>query len=543
METYLQQGPVPSPWEQKHEHLFRRLTWLFLAVGVLWRSVRYLLCFPIWGDEASLTLNFVGNDYYGLTQSLHHGQVAPLFFLWGELTVYRLLGSSELAMRLLPYLAGLGSLLLFTRLAWVTLTPLARTMAVGFLAVSIWPVSMGALVKPYAFDLFTSALLITLAVEWLRCPERLRWLVLLAGLTPVALLFSYPVVFVAGAISIALLHPIWRGGWKPRSIYLVFNLLMVGAFAGHYLLVSANHLNTPINGTTTEVGMDVYWKDAFPPRSVGPLIPWLLDAHTGQAFAHPLGASKGGSVLTTFLVLAGVWWFRRLGSLRPHTGATGLLLICLVPLGLNLIAAFLRKYPYCASGRLSQHFAPGIILLAGAGLSGLLHTWIHREEVRLRWATVWAAALALIGVVGAVRDVATPYRARHDVAIRQTCHEIHQVVGPDRTLVVGQPRGTVDSVVAWYLERHHPKIVWIDPAASTLSLDPDRHVLLRWELTHTTHVPPFSVTTNQSTEPELREVVRYHHPVRAFNGCTVMSYRLFEPDGRLAIQSNRGPGF
>ncbi len=93
-----------------------------------------------------LCLNFLGADYWGLTQHLHHCQVAPLLFLWGELTAFQFLGSSELALRLLPYLASLGSLLLFWRLTRLTLPPLAGTMALGFLAVSTRCISQSGLI-------------------------------------------------------------------------------------------------------------------------------------------------------------------------------------------------------------------------------------------------------------------------------------------------------------------------------------------------------------------------------------------------------------
>src|SRR5262249_5750228 len=155
-------------------------------------------------------------DYLGLTRGLRNCQVAPLLFLWGELTSLRLLGPSELSMRLLPFLTGMGSLILFWRLAQATLPPLARTIAVGFLAVAIWPVSMGAFTKPYTLDLFMSLLLILPALHWLQRPQQPRWLILLMLATPLAIFSSYPVVFVGGAISLALVATAWRQGWKTR---------------------------------------------------------------------------------------------------------------------------------------------------------------------------------------------------------------------------------------------------------------------------------------------------------------------------------------
>src|SRR5262249_27163941 len=159
------------------------------------RLLRYGLQFPFWGDEASLCVNFLGRDYLGLTRMLEGNQVAPLFFLWGELTAYRLLGPSELAMRLLPLLAGLASLGVFWHLARSTVGPRAAVLAVGLLAVARWPVTMCAVVKPYSCDLLVSLTLLVGAVHHLRRPNEVRWLALLTLLVPVALLCSYPSVF------------------------------------------------------------------------------------------------------------------------------------------------------------------------------------------------------------------------------------------------------------------------------------------------------------------------------------------------------------
>ena len=62
-----------------------------LFVGLLWRTVRLLVEFPIWGDEAMLLVNVVDRDYHALTQTLSFVQVAPLLFLWGEKTAVVLL--------------------------------------------------------------------------------------------------------------------------------------------------------------------------------------------------------------------------------------------------------------------------------------------------------------------------------------------------------------------------------------------------------------------------------------------------------------------
>src|SRR6516225_5249617 len=165
----------PRPW--------RNLVPLLLLLGISWRALRYFLQFPIWGDEAFVCLNLLDRDYLELVQPLRFWQVAPILFLWSELAAYRLLGGGELALRFLPFLAGLGSLFLFWRLVRSTLSPAAGTLAVGFLAVAYYPVRHSCVVKPYAFDLFFALALLVVGASWLRQPQR-RWLVVLALLVP-----------------------------------------------------------------------------------------------------------------------------------------------------------------------------------------------------------------------------------------------------------------------------------------------------------------------------------------------------------------------
>ena len=122
-----------------------------LVLGVVWRTARYLLQFPIWGDEAHIALNVLDRNYLELLQPLRFVQAAPLLFLWAERTAYQLLGSSELAMRLLSFLGGLGGLLLFWRLAR-TVTPWAASAASPMPAAAwdkLTPASTGR-ISPFA---------------------------------------------------------------------------------------------------------------------------------------------------------------------------------------------------------------------------------------------------------------------------------------------------------------------------------------------------------------------------------------------------------
>jgi hypothetical protein len=438
--------------EQSDRLLLGRLTLLLLAVGVLWRLLRYLLRFPMWDDEAFICLNFLELDYLGLTRGLHNCQVAPLLFLWGELTSLRLFGTSEFSMRLLPFAAGMASLFLFWRLARATLPPLAQTMAVGFLAVAIWPVSMGAFTKPYSLDLFMSLLLLLPAVHWLQRPQQLRWLVLLTLATPLALFSSYPVAFVAGAISLALLLKAWRRGWKGRLLWSTYNTVLLTAFLGHYLLAGQSQLHSPDKGATTEQGMQAFWAEGFPPAQPLALVKWLVLIHTGQMMAFPLGAQDGGSIVTTLLFLVGIrhfWTSRRMA----------LLMLCLAPFGLGLLAAVLHRYPYGASCRLSQHLAPAICLSAGMGAAVLLER-LRSAKHRRRWILGVSMALVFVGVGGIIRDLVHPYRTLEALWTRQVMQTLAAEMRSDAPIVVLNKREEMDALFRWYLEQYGDRVSW-----------------------------------------------------------------------------------
>jgi hypothetical protein len=429
-----------------------RLTLGLLLLGLLWRGVRFALGFPIWGDEAMLGMNIARFDHAQLAQHLENCQIAPLLFLWGERSVWSWLGSGELAVRLLPFLAGSLALVLFWRWTRRLLDPFACLCAVGYLAVAIWPVSMSTLLKPYSFDLLMPMLLLVPATCWLLAPDRPGWLMLLTALTPLTMLGSYPAAFVAGAVALALVGPAWRQGWQARGWFAAYVLAMLGSFA-LALHVGNNQLHSTTNGVDTAAGMDWYWNDSFPPSSPWDVPLWLLVQTSGQMTAYPVGGSNGASLATVAMCVLGC-------ALLVRRRSWAKLTLCVAPILLNLLAAFLHRYPYGASGRLSQHLAPGICLLAGLGLSDL----VRRLDVSFRspgrGAVRVAAIFALVGVIGLARDVRFPYRDPGCAWMRDTMTAVRQHVGPADPVVICTPIQRIESVFAWYWLNEGPRVGW-----------------------------------------------------------------------------------
>jgi hypothetical protein len=459
--------------------VWRRWTLLLLAVGLAERLVRYLLCFPIWGDEAFICLNLMDRDWAGLAGRLRFEQVAPLLFLWGEKAAYLALGSAEWSLRLLPLLAGMASLLLFARLARLTLWPAAALTATGILAVAYYPVRHGCEAKPYSFDLLMSLLLLLPAASYLRFPQRRSSLVCLVVLIPFVLAASYPAVLTAAAVSLSLFACVWRqrdrGTWL---LYLAYNGLMGAAFLGLYLGVGREQSRSMLEGSSG------YWDVTFPPGEPLALVRWFFDVHAGNMLAYPAGGRNGGSALTLLLCLTGaVHLARRRRAL--------LLLLC-APLALTLLAAALRKYPYGGSARVAQHLAPSICLLAGAGLVALLGRLTRYAVLHRRCLRVVSAGLVLFGCIGMVRDLHKPYKTPSDQRARAFVRRVLRDAGPNPLYVLAAPRRLYPSF-EWYLRLEGSRVSWVDSLAET-NLDTEQQF---WCLCFTTNEAPDTLLPQQ----------------------------------------------
>lgn len=405
-------------------HRLAALTWAFVGLGVLLRVGRYALDFPLWWDEAFVAVNLLRRGYLDLLRPLDYGQVCPPLFLWVELAAVRLLGFSSWSLRFFPLACGVGSVFLFRHAAGRVLSGVPLLLATAIFAVSFYPIRHAADVKPYASDLLAALVLLALAIEWLREPERPNWLWALAAAGPVAVALSHPAAFVAGGVGLALAPAAWRTDrLGVRAALAAFGLATVGAFAALFVAC------TGAQARATLPAMRPEWAASFPPLD-GPLAlgRWLVATHTGNLFAYPCGAARGVSTLTFSLcVVAAVALWRR--------GRTTVLAACLMPFGLGLVAAAMRRYPYGGaahggSTRFMQYLAPGICLLAGLGAATVLG-WLPYPRRRLILLRAVLVALVAVGIVPLAQDLARPYRSVHARRSRQFARDFWPALARD----------------------------------------------------------------------------------------------------------------
>ncbi len=385
----------------------------FIGLGALAQLTRYLLRFPLWDDEAFLAVSYFDRNFWQMLQPLEYHQVAPLLYLWVQWSVMQLFGVNEYSLRLFSLVCGLSSLGLFGWVSGQLSRGIPRRLAVGMFCVA-YPVTRYAVeAKQYAADLMVALLLTGVAIALLKRSDRRHWYGVLLVLTPLGIGLSFPAVFVAGGISLAMACAALRSKqrWAGWLAWGAYSGVVLASFAAVF------HVSAAAQSADNLEYLRRCWADAFPPLVISQpwlLAKWLLVTHTSEMFSYPIGGARGASVITAVCAAVGAYqlWRQRRWEW---------LLMCLVPLGLNLIAAALHRYPYGAHVRFALYFAPWVCLLAGAGLTRCLwiglrgHADARRGELLFQTRLqLVLGLLALLAPITMVRDVMHPYKTPGD---------------------------------------------------------------------------------------------------------------------------------
>jgi 4-amino-4-deoxy-L-arabinose transferase-like glycosyltransferase len=407
------------------QHWLARATWAFVSLGVLLRIARYAMNYPLWWDEAFVAVNLIRRGYVDLLRPLDYGQVCPMLFLWCELTAVKLLGFSEWSLRLFPLVSSIASLILFRCVAGRIVRGVPLLLAVAIFAVSFHPILHAADVKPYASDLLAALAIIAVAIEFLKAPERARWLWAFAVIAPVAIGLSHPAIFVAAGTMLGLAPAVVTA--RRRELWIAYATSSLASLTAFIVLYT---VFTRAQAAANLAAMQTQWEAAFPPvNDPLALVRWLVTVHTGSMFAYPCGGEKGASSLTLvlFIMGAGALWFRR---------RKAVVLTCLAPFAIAFAAAALKRYPYGgpvphgSPARVMQYLAPTICLFAGIGAAFFLEFFRYPRVAPQALRTI-LVFLAAIGIVPLAADAFHPYRAIHAQRARQFARQFWPQIAQD----------------------------------------------------------------------------------------------------------------
>jgi hypothetical protein len=392
-----------------------RATIALIAINGLWRTVRYSLAFPIWGDEAFVIVNLLRRDFIGLFSPLEYGQILPLGFIWAEYAATQLAGTSEWALRLVPYILGLTSMLFFHRFVRQFVDRRTALLAVAVFAASYYPVRHATEVKPYAADLLLSMILMHLGWAIHQSPDSMRRWITLSVVAALSLWFSYTAVFVAAGVSLLLMVDLARRRTAQTiTRCLALNASIALSFALLFIFYARPHaLAIWVPGATTTVET---WGGGFPFAKGLAYFPiWFLKTHTGNMLAYPVGGRDGGSTFTFFMVL--------IATVTLYRTRRDLLLLLLSPLPFVFAAAVLQRYPYGYSARLSLYMAPPFCLMFAIGIMTLFKTLVPRRHVPGA-IIITATVMACIAVGGIVADLLEPYKTFSDQENRRVMRDL-----------------------------------------------------------------------------------------------------------------------
>ncbi len=193
---------------------------VLVALGILIRLVVYAQDRSLWMDEASLFYNLKGMPVLDFSSPLTGDQLAPLGFMITERALIAVLGASRHAVRLLPFICGIGSLLFFAHLAPRILSRRAALVALVLFALSDDLIYYSSELKPYSQDLLMGLVITVATVDSLGKPARGRCAAALALLVLIGPWFSFASAFIlAGCGGTLILESIVSGRLRDAGIW------------------------------------------------------------------------------------------------------------------------------------------------------------------------------------------------------------------------------------------------------------------------------------------------------------------------------------
>jgi len=171
-----------------------------IAIGIGLRLRQLLADRGLSLDEAYLSLNLLHRPFVALFDQLDFQQAAPDGFLVVQKLVISGLGSSEYALRLVPFVAACVALVFMLFLAREAVSLLVALLAVVLFAFSEPLIYYAASNKQYAVDVFLAVVLLWLGIRLSNRPERSPALVMYAGSGAAAIWVSHPSVFVLSGV-------------------------------------------------------------------------------------------------------------------------------------------------------------------------------------------------------------------------------------------------------------------------------------------------------------------------------------------------------
>jgi len=374
-------------------------------VGIGLDISQWAVALPLWVDEERIALNVRDRPIADLAGTLWFGQSAPLGWLALERAVMVGLGTGERALRLVPLLFGIGTLV---AAVWVGRRWMGRAAAIVFVLLC-W---VGRQLAHYRFefkhytaDIFFGLTIPALAawvVEADSARARTRRALIWWAAAAIGLWFSNGALLVTPTCALFLLVYLWRrDGVRGAVSFSAAWLPWLVSFGLHYRLsLRYTHHNEYLRS---------YWAADVLPSSAGMVesLRWLVDR------LQPLAVDPGGTLLW-----ASLWISALCGLVFARKRTLGFALLGVPPSAF----AFAALVPL--SQRQSIWIVPalyaGVALLIDCAIRSCKDTFVRRS---------WSLLILSLGLlfVEARLCVDIYHRGRSEVEARLHATHKHQL--------------------------------------------------------------------------------------------------------------------
>lgn len=219
--------------------------YIILSLGILLRLFHYFYDRSLWMDEIYLSSSFSHFSYADLaTKILDYEQKSPVAFLWIVKWSVNTFGYHEKALRLVPLIAGIISLLLFTKVIRHFVESWAQVLALCIFALSPALIYHSVEIKQYSMECLATVIALDLYIRYKDSTlwkDKIYWGIFGA----ITLWFSFSVIFVLAGIAcgISLTYLISKN-WKSLFSHAVTFFIWLGSFLLNFFLFTHKHADS-----------------------------------------------------------------------------------------------------------------------------------------------------------------------------------------------------------------------------------------------------------------------------------------------------------
>ena len=368
---------------------------------------------PLWLDEEMILLNIRDRRWTELVGLLWLGQSAPLGWMVVERAALVTLGAGEMAVRLVPAVFGIGTIVAALWIGRRWMGPLGSTLIVLLCTFGHWISHFTLEVKHYSADAFWALLLPALAVWATEADDgdtRARRFLVWWLVAAVSQTLSNGALLVLPGCALFLVASVWRRDGRRAALrFAASGLIWLAAFGLHYeLSLRATHESKYLRET---------WASEVPAASMGiaDRARWIGDRFEVLAY-NPAGAERSASL----------WISAALGLMLGGRPALGLVfatapLSAFVLAGLGLVPLYERFVLWMVPA-----------LYVGVALASDRAADIIRDAIRRRhWVRLLPATIVL--VVAGLVCVDVYSRGKHDIDVGRP--RVHKHSLDDRAAV------------------------------------------------------------------------------------------------------------